>query len=93
MAAKNLIGSMPSNEKFDGLNYDIWHLKVQFTLNEGDILVLLMTSMLILVDKDEYVKDITTNELYKENLKHTTAGSKGIILHTTKCCLACMTIS
>jgi len=49
-------------------NYDIWHLKVQFTLNEGDMLDHLTTSMPALADKYEQGKDITATEHYKENL-------------------------
>ena len=60
---------MPFYEKMDDSNYDIWHLKVQFTLNEGDILDLLTTSMPALIDKDEQGEDIITIEHYKENLK------------------------
>jgi len=50
--AENLIGSMSSNEKLDDTNYDVWHLKVRFTLNEGDMLDLLI-SLPVLADKDE----------------------------------------
>ena len=53
METKNLMGSMPSNEKLDDINYDRWHLKVQFILNEGDMLDLLTTFMPTSVDKDE----------------------------------------
>jgi len=28
MAARNMIGCMQSNDKLDGWNYDVWHLKV-----------------------------------------------------------------
>ena len=69
MAAKNLIGSMSSNEKLDGTNYDVWHLKVPFILNEGDMLDLLMTSMPAPADKDDQGMDITATKQYKENLK------------------------
>ena len=42
---QNLIGNMPSNKKLDVINYNVWYLKVQFTLNEGDMLDFLTTSM------------------------------------------------
>lgn len=42
---------MPFNEILDGTNYDLWHMKVQFSLNEGDMLDLLMTSMSALVEQ------------------------------------------
>jgi len=48
-----LIGTISSNEKLDDMNYDIWHLKVQFILNESDILDLLTTSMPTPTKKDE----------------------------------------
>ena len=69
MAAKNLIRSMPSNEKLDDKNYDVWLLKVQFTPNDGDMLDLLTTSMPAPTDKDDQGRDITVTEQYKENLK------------------------
>ena len=31
------IGSMLVNEKLDETNYDLWSLKVQFLLNNGDM--------------------------------------------------------
>ena len=37
MVVKNMIGGMPTNEELDDTNYDIYHLKVQFLLNEVDI--------------------------------------------------------
>ena len=69
IAAENLIGSMPSNEKLDSSNYNVWHLKVYFTLNNCAILDLLTTSMPSLPDKDEQAKDITASEQQKPNLK------------------------
>ena len=53
MAAKNMIGCMQSNDKLDGLNYDVCHLKAQFALNDGDLLDLLTSSMPVLADKDD----------------------------------------
>ena len=58
---KNLIG-IPSNSKLDDTNYDIWHLKVQFTINECDTLDLLVASTPVPADKDEYDKDVIASE-------------------------------
>jgi len=69
MATKNRIGYIQSNDKLDGTNYDICHLKVQFALNDGDMLDLLTSSMPTLADKDEQGRDITTTEQYQENPK------------------------
>ena len=92
MAAKNMIGCMQSNDKLDGINYDIWHLKVQFTLNDGDMLDLLTSSMPALADKDEQDRDIIATEQYQESLRHTKHGLNMIILHATQYCLACRMI-
>ena len=53
MATKNLIGSMPVNEKLDSSNYDIWHLQVQLILKEGDIQDHQTVSMRFPTDTDE----------------------------------------
>ena len=59
---------MQSNDKLDGTNYDIWHLKVQFALNDGDMLELWTSSMPASAEKDEQGRD-TAIEQYQENLK------------------------
>lgn len=69
MAARNMIGCMQSDDKLDGSNYDVWHLKVQFYLNNDDMLDLVAASMAPPAEKDEQGRDITGTEQYKENLK------------------------
>jgi len=39
------IGSMPVNEKLDETHYDLWSLKVQFLLNNRDMMEFLTTFM------------------------------------------------
>lgn len=34
MASKNIIADLNKGEKLNGTNYDIWHRKVQYLLNE-----------------------------------------------------------
>jgi len=53
MAAKNMKGCMQSNDKLDDTNYDVWYLKVQLALNDGDMLDLLTSSMPAPAEKDE----------------------------------------
>lgn len=36
--AKNMIGDLSTSEKLDGTNYDIWHRKIQYLLNEREVL-------------------------------------------------------
>lgn len=69
MAARNMIGCMQFDDKLDGSNYDVWHLKVQFYLNNDDMLDHLTSSMVHPTEKDEQGRDITGTEQYKENLK------------------------
>ena len=83
MAAKNTIGCMQSNDKLDGTNYDVWHLKVQFALDDGDMLDLLTFSMPTLADKDEQGRDTTATKQYQENLKAYQAWFKPDRLHAT----------
>ena len=68
MATKNLIGSMPFSEKLDGNNCGLWHLKVQFILNEGDMLDHLTVSMPTPIDMNELGKDIIATKQYKQSL-------------------------
>ena len=69
MAARNMIGCMQSDDELDGSNYDFWHMKVQFYLNNDDMLDLLTSSKAPPAEKDEQDRDITVTEQYKENLK------------------------
>ncbi|CAL5356408.1 unnamed protein product [Camellia sinensis] len=38
MASKNIIVELNNRDKLDGNNYDIWHKKVQYLLNEQELL-------------------------------------------------------
>jgi len=58
------IGSMPVNEKVDGTNYDLWSLKVQFLLNNRDMVEFLTTFMFAPAERDEHGNDVTTSEQY-----------------------------
>ena len=62
------IGSMPVNEKLDGTNYDLWSLKVQFLLNNGDMVEFLTASMYLSAEQDEHGNNVTVSEQYKEKL-------------------------
>lgn len=45
MAAKNVIADLNKGEKLDGVNYDTWQRKIQYLLNEHEVLETLTTSM------------------------------------------------
>ena len=38
MASKNIIADLNKGEKLNGDNYNIWHLKIQFVLEEQEVL-------------------------------------------------------
>ena len=59
---RNVIGGMPANEKLDGANYDIWSLKVQFFLNNGDMAEFLTAFMSASAKWNEHGKDVTAGE-------------------------------
>ena len=61
---KNSIRVMPTNKKLYGANYDLRHIKVQFVLNDGDIIELLTSSISTLIDKD-----VTISKQCQESLK------------------------
>jgi len=44
---------MQSDDKLDDSNCNVWHLKVQFYLNNDNMLDLLTSSMVPPVEKDE----------------------------------------
>ena len=46
------IGDLSTNEKLDGSNYDIWRRKIQFLLNEREVLEHLTATMSTPAAKD-----------------------------------------
>jgi hypothetical protein len=45
MASKNVVADLNRGEKLDGKNYDIWHHKIQYLLDELEVLETLTNSM------------------------------------------------
>ena len=45
MAAKNVIADLTNGDKLTGNNYDIWHNKIQYLLNEQELLEILSSNM------------------------------------------------
>ena len=46
MATKNVVADLTKGEKLDRTNYDIWHRKIQYLLNEQEVLETLTTVMM-----------------------------------------------
>jgi hypothetical protein len=45
MASKGIVADLNKGEKLDGDNYDIWHRKIQYVLNEQEVLETLTHSL------------------------------------------------
>jgi hypothetical protein len=45
MAAKNVVADLTRGDKLTGNNYDIWHRKIQYLLNEQELLETLSSKM------------------------------------------------
>ena len=45
MASKGIVADLNKGEKLDDDNYDIWHRKIQYVLNEQEVLETLTHSL------------------------------------------------
>ena len=45
MASKNILADLNKGEKLDGDNYDIWYRKIQYVLDEQEIIETLTPEM------------------------------------------------
>ena len=45
MTSKNIVVDLNKGEKLDGDNYDIWHRKIQYTLDEEEVIETLTQEM------------------------------------------------
>ena len=45
MASKSIIANLNKGEKLDGDNYDIWHRKIRYILNEQEVLETITQSL------------------------------------------------
>ena len=69
MAPKtSMIGDLSTNEKLDEPNYNMWRRKIEFLLNEREVLEHLTTTMSSPAAKDKDNKDITSTKEYQTNL-------------------------
>jgi hypothetical protein len=46
MASKSIVADLNKGEKLDGENYDIWHRKIRYVLNEQEVLETLSHSLI-----------------------------------------------
>ena len=68
MASKGIIARLNKGEKLDGENYNIWHHKIQYVLNEQEVLETL-THSLSKPDKgstDQHQRDLAAYESWRK---------------------------
>ena len=80
MATKNIIAELNKGEKLNGDNYNIWHLKMQYVLEEQDALEAIINVMnepqVSEGNSEQYTRDMATYNAWKK--KDSTA--KGILI-------------
>lgn len=77
MASKNVIADLNKGEKLDDKNYYLWSKKIQYLLNELDVLKTLTTTM-------EPPEEGTLHSTVETN-KSTMSGSKRIVVRALPC--------
>lgn len=80
MTTKHMIGDLSTNEKLDRSNYDIWHRKIRYLLNEREVLETLSSVVLLMSG-------------IKRILQYTKHDLRRIVPNSTPHCTACVTIS
>ena len=71
MAANNaMINEISTSQKLDGSNYDMWKRKIQYLLNERDLLEHLTIAKFLPSDTDKDDKPIDTSSVqYQESFQ------------------------
>ena len=89
-----MIGELSTSQKLDGTNYETWHWKIQYFLDNKDLLEHLKAAKVPPSDKHRDGKPTdTTTMQYRNQLRHTKTGPIRIVRHALLCCIACMTTS
>ena len=68
MASKGIVANLNKGEKLDGENYNIWHHKIQYVLNEQEVLETL-THSLSKPDEgstDQHQRDLAAYESWRK---------------------------
>lgn len=81
MSSKNVIANLTMGDKLNEKNYDIWHRKMQYLLNEQGILETLTIKMTV------FQKATLPNSIMRG--MSMTSGSRRIKLLGTLCCVSC----
>jgi len=95
MAPNNaMFSELSTSQKLDGTNYEIWHRKIQYLLDDKDLLEHLKVAKVPPFDKDrDGNKLILLLCSIRNRLRHTKTGPIKITRHVLLYCIAYMTIS
>jgi hypothetical protein len=77
MASKTVVADLNRGEKLDSKNYDIWHHKIQYLLDELEVFETLTNSM-------ESLSKGTVLRIV-ETWMHTKVGARRIVVHALPC--------
>uniref|UniRef100_A0A2N9GE70 CCHC-type domain-containing protein n=1 Tax=Fagus sylvatica TaxID=28930 RepID=A0A2N9GE70_FAGSY len=68
MASKGIVADLNKGEKLDGDNYDIWHRKIQYVLNEQEVLETLTHSLSAPEqgDTEQHTRDLAAFESWRK---------------------------
>ena len=62
MATKNVVADLTKGEKLDGTNYGMWHRKIQYLLNEQEVLETLNNVMMRLENGNTAQRSFLTQD-------------------------------
>jgi hypothetical protein len=68
MASKSIVVDLNKGEKLDGENYDIWHRKIRYVLNEQEVLETLSHSLTepMQEDTEQNIRDFAAFENWRK---------------------------
>jgi hypothetical protein len=68
MASKSIVADLNKGEKLDGENYDIWHRKIRYVLNEQKVLETLSHSLIepMQEDTEQNIRDFAAFENWRK---------------------------
>ena len=68
MASKSIVADLNKGEKLDGDNYDIWHRKIKYVLNEQEVFETLTHSLSAPEqgDTEQHTRDLAAFESWRK---------------------------
>jgi len=82
-----MIGDLSTDEKLDGSNYNMWHRKIQFILDEREVLELLQITMSVPATEDKMTRTLLPLRSIKLAWLRTKHGARKIVRHAILYCM------